>query len=203
MTHRDRRVVEQAKGVLMLRYGTGSYEALGLMARWSAEAGVSVGDTARALVGGICQGRIPVGDDHVAALVRLIEQRLRENEPGRHLEPAPQVGPPTERVADPQTPAETGQQAAVQTAVEQTQKEIVMDQTPPRLPEQRQPVDDRELEGMADQVEPRPHERHPHRHHSLRGLAGGFSERRWRYSDALEAARRLSSGGGRPAASSG
>ncbi len=58
MSGHDRRVVEQAKGVLMLHYGSGSYEALGMMARWSEEAGVAVDNTARALVFGICQGRM-------------------------------------------------------------------------------------------------------------------------------------------------
>jgi hypothetical protein len=84
-----------------------------------------------------------------------------------------------------------------------------MEQTPSRVPEQRRPVDDSDLREMAATEQPAQPDQpgqpkaHPHRHHSFRGLAGGLSDRRWRYDNALEAARRLSSGGGRPAASSG
>jgi ANTAR domain len=69
-------VVEQAKGVLMLRYGIGSYEALAVLGRWSQESGFSLVDVARAITHGVCQGhsgRTP----YERGLVRWLEQRLR------------------------------------------------------------------------------------------------------------------------------
>lgn len=71
-------VIEQAKGVLMLRYGIGSYEALAVLGHWSQESGASIVELARALTHGVCQGHR--GTDHdQAALVRWLEQRLRED----------------------------------------------------------------------------------------------------------------------------
>lgn len=69
-------VVEQAKGVLMLRYGVGSYEAFAVLVRWSHEAGVVLQESARALMEGVCKGRVAAA--HVDPwLVRWLEQRLR------------------------------------------------------------------------------------------------------------------------------
>ena len=69
-------VVEQAKGVLMLRYGVGSYEAFAVLVRWSREAGVVLQESARALMEGVCKGRVAAA--HLDPwLVRWLEQRLR------------------------------------------------------------------------------------------------------------------------------
>jgi hypothetical protein len=70
-------VIEQAKGVLMLRYGIGSYEALAVLGRWSQESGFSLSDVARAITHGVCQGRS--GTPYEAGLVRWLEQRLRDD----------------------------------------------------------------------------------------------------------------------------
>ena len=75
MTDRDRpRLVEQAKGVVMLRYGVSSYEALAALARWAREAHVSLAELAHALVKGVCQGRATPDS---RGLVRWLEHRLR------------------------------------------------------------------------------------------------------------------------------
>lgn len=70
----DRSVVEQAKGALMLHYGVSSYESLAAMARWAREADVSVPEVARALITGVCQGRVT---RETQGMVRWLEQRLR------------------------------------------------------------------------------------------------------------------------------
>jgi hypothetical protein len=70
------RATEQAKGVLMLRYGINSYEALAVLARWSHESASSIGELSRAITHGVCQGRA-FGSPDEALLVRWIEQRLR------------------------------------------------------------------------------------------------------------------------------
>lgn len=71
-------VVEQAKGVLMLRFGIGSYEALAVLERWSHETGEPLPAVARAITHGICQGHDGAGD---GSLVRWLEQRFREDLP--------------------------------------------------------------------------------------------------------------------------
>jgi hypothetical protein len=71
-------VIEQAKGVLMLRYGIGSYEALAVLGRWSQESGASLGDLSRAITHGVCQGHRGTATASTA-LVRWLEQRLRED----------------------------------------------------------------------------------------------------------------------------
>ena len=72
----DRALVEQAKGAIMLRYGVGSYESLAAMIRWAREADTPVEDVARALVKGICQGRVT---PETQGIVRWLEQRLRDD----------------------------------------------------------------------------------------------------------------------------
>jgi hypothetical protein len=67
-------VVEQAKGVLMLRYGIGSHESEAVLERWAGEALVPIEEVAQALVAGICQGRVRPGTE---GTVRWLEQRLR------------------------------------------------------------------------------------------------------------------------------
>lgn len=78
---REDMIVEQAKGVLILRYGVSSYEALAILGRWSAESGYSLGLIARALTLGVCQGRWGNNPGEVG-LVRWLESRLREGLPG-------------------------------------------------------------------------------------------------------------------------
>jgi hypothetical protein len=69
---------EQAKGVLMLRYGINSYEALAVLARWAHESASSIGELSRAITHGVCQGR-KFSSRQEALLVRWIEQRLRSD----------------------------------------------------------------------------------------------------------------------------
>lgn len=71
-------VIEQAKGVLMLRYGIGSYEALAVLGRWAQECGFSLSDVAHAITHGVCQGRSG-GSPYEEGLVRWLEQRLRDD----------------------------------------------------------------------------------------------------------------------------
>lgn len=71
-------VVEQAKGVLMLRYGVSSYEALAALAQWSRIAQVSLTELSRALVTGVCQGHLTAGE---GGLVRWLEHQLRRDLP--------------------------------------------------------------------------------------------------------------------------
>jgi ANTAR domain len=73
-------VVEQAKGVLMLRYGIGSYESLATLAQWSHDTHLTLPELSRALVKGICQGHAGPRDRGV---VRWLEHRLREEVPGQ------------------------------------------------------------------------------------------------------------------------
>ena len=70
----DAVLVEQAKGVIMLRYGVSSYESLAALAQWAREAHVPIGELAHALVKGVCQGRVT---PDTRGLVRWLEQRLR------------------------------------------------------------------------------------------------------------------------------
>jgi hypothetical protein len=69
-------VTEQAKGVLMLRYGINSYEALAVLARWAHESASSIDELSRALTHGVCQGH-GVASREGTWLVRWLEQRLR------------------------------------------------------------------------------------------------------------------------------
>ena len=71
-------VVEQAKGVLMLRYGIGSYEAFAVLGRWSQESGVPLEDVSRAITHGVCQGHAGTALEQTG-LVRWLEQRLRDD----------------------------------------------------------------------------------------------------------------------------
>ena len=71
-------VVEQAKGVLMLRYGIGSYEALAVLGRWSQESSVPLENISRAITHGVCQGHAGTAPEQTG-LVRWLEQRLRDD----------------------------------------------------------------------------------------------------------------------------
>jgi ANTAR domain len=68
-------LVEQAKGVLIFRYGVDGDAAHGLLSRWADETGFTVEDVAHALVFAICQG-VQVGPSDTR-LARWIEERLR------------------------------------------------------------------------------------------------------------------------------
>ena len=72
-------VVEQAKGVLIFRYGVDADAAYSLLELWAAEAGFPVEDVACAVVHDICQGRHD--DATEARLVRWLEERLRHEPP--------------------------------------------------------------------------------------------------------------------------
>lgn len=74
LSESDRALVEQAKGALMLRYGTGSRESLAVLERWALEAQVPLREVAEALVGGICLGRVTSDNE---GIVRWLEHRLR------------------------------------------------------------------------------------------------------------------------------
>lgn len=87
-------VVEQAKGVLMLRYGVSSYEALAALAQWSRMAQVPLTELSRALVTGVCQGHLASGE---GGLVRWLEHQLRRDLPqttGDRTEPPDGRGAP-------------------------------------------------------------------------------------------------------------
>lgn len=73
-------VVEQAKGVLMLRYGIGSFEALGVLQRWSSETGHSVVQVSQAITHVLCQGHRRAWDED-PSFIRWLEQRFREGLP--------------------------------------------------------------------------------------------------------------------------
>lgn len=86
----DRLLVEQAKGVVMLRYGVSSYESLAALARWAREAHVPLPELAHALVKGVCQGRTTPDD---RGLVRWLEHRLRADI-GEAADVPPRTGMP-------------------------------------------------------------------------------------------------------------
>ncbi|GAB2885314.1 ANTAR domain-containing protein [Nocardioides pacificus] len=68
--------VEQAKGVLMLRYGINSHEAYAVLLRWAHEAGTDTGRIAHVLLHAICQND-PVTEQQESHLVRWLTSQLR------------------------------------------------------------------------------------------------------------------------------
>ena len=80
-------LVEQAKGVLIFRYGIGAEAAYSLVELWAAETDVTVEDVAQAVIHEICQGDHSRPSD--PALVRWLEERLRHEFPGVECEGAP------------------------------------------------------------------------------------------------------------------
>lgn len=72
-------VLEQAKGVLIFRYGIGADAALGLIELWAAERDATVDAVAQAVVRDICEGDRSQPSD--PALVRWLEDRLRHELP--------------------------------------------------------------------------------------------------------------------------
>lgn len=79
----DTALVEQAKGVLIFRYGIDADAAHALMELWAAETGSTISAVAHAVVHEICQGerRGPTEPP----LVRWLEERLRQEFPGVDL----------------------------------------------------------------------------------------------------------------------
>jgi hypothetical protein len=72
-------VLEQAKGVLIFRYGIDAVTAFSLLELWSAENGHAVDAVAHAVVHDICQGDRNASSD--PQLVRWLEDRLRHEFP--------------------------------------------------------------------------------------------------------------------------
>ena len=72
-------LLEQAKGVLIFRYGIDACSAFKLIERWAAAAKVGIEKVAHALVRGICQGD-PAGSTD-RRLVRWLEDQLRHEFP--------------------------------------------------------------------------------------------------------------------------
>jgi hypothetical protein len=72
-------LLEQAKGVLIFRYSIDAATALGLIQRWSRDAGEDIGTVAHALVHDICQGDLAQPADR--SFVRWLEERLRHEFP--------------------------------------------------------------------------------------------------------------------------
>lgn len=73
-------LLEQAKGVLIFRYGIDACAAFSLIELWSAEAGVGIEAVAHAVVHEICQGDQSEPSD--PQLVRWLQERLRQEFPG-------------------------------------------------------------------------------------------------------------------------
>lgn len=87
----SRAVIEQAKGMVMLRYGCSADAAFSALASWSQAANVKLRIVAAALVSAISSGEPVAGVDE--ELVRWLEQRLREGLPAaatQHTGPAAQ-----------------------------------------------------------------------------------------------------------------
>lgn len=71
---RDRAVIEQAKGALMLRYGISSHEAFALLLTWSRDSGTTLHTLADTLVNGIRQG--DETGRHEPTLIRWLQRQL-------------------------------------------------------------------------------------------------------------------------------
>jgi ANTAR domain len=81
----SRAVIDQAKGVLILRYGIDQELAFLVLQQWSREQSVSIRCIAESLVHGICQGR--QGDAFDAPLMRWLEEQLRKDPEGISASP--------------------------------------------------------------------------------------------------------------------
>lgn len=85
----SRAVIEQAKGMVMLRYGCNADAAFSALASWSQGANVKLRLIAAAMVSAISSGEPVAGVDE--ELVRWLEQQLREGLPvaaAQHIGPA-------------------------------------------------------------------------------------------------------------------
>lgn len=77
-------LIEQAKGVLIFRYGIAAEAAYSLLELWAAQTDATVAEVAQAVVHDICQGDRTVPSD--PGLVRWLEERLRHEFPGVECE---------------------------------------------------------------------------------------------------------------------
>ena len=77
-------LLEQAKGVLIFRYGIDADTAFALVERWAAEVDVRLATVAHAVVHEICQGDHSTPTD--PGLVRYLEEQLRREFPGVECE---------------------------------------------------------------------------------------------------------------------
>ncbi|HEX6246563.1 MAG TPA: ANTAR domain-containing protein [Nocardioidaceae bacterium] len=77
-------LLEQAKGVLIFRYGIDADTAFGLIERWAAESDAGIQHVAHAVVHDICQGDHSEPTD--PRLVRFLEEQLRHEFPGVECE---------------------------------------------------------------------------------------------------------------------
>lgn len=77
-------LIEQAKGVLIFRYGIAADAAYSLLELWSAQTDASLDQVAHAVVHEICQGDRTTPSD--PGLVRWLEGRLRREFPGAECE---------------------------------------------------------------------------------------------------------------------
>jgi ANTAR domain len=73
----SRAVIDQARGVLILRYGIDEERAFLVLQRWSQHHNTDVRRIAETLVSGICQGRDTADFD--VTLMRWLEEQLRKD----------------------------------------------------------------------------------------------------------------------------
>lgn len=83
-------LIEQAKGVLIFRYGIPAEAAQSLLELWAAETDSDVDQVAHAVIHEICQGDRSVPSE--PALVRWLEDRLRREFPGVECEGSDTAG---------------------------------------------------------------------------------------------------------------
>ena len=76
----DERLIEQAKGALMLRFGVDSHQAFAVLLGWARTSHTPVAVIAHALLRGICEGS-PQTEVRQRALVRWLEAQLRDGLP--------------------------------------------------------------------------------------------------------------------------
>lgn len=82
-----RAVIEQAKGVLILRHGIDEDQAFAVLSRWSQTTNTKLRTIAETLVRAVCQGDRTY--EHDPALVRWLHEQLRQSLAGTELEIAP------------------------------------------------------------------------------------------------------------------
>jgi hypothetical protein len=73
----ERRLLEQAKGAVMLRYGIGSHEALAVLVRWAHAAERDLRVITSTLVLDVCQGDLET-KRREPSLARWLEEQLGE-----------------------------------------------------------------------------------------------------------------------------
>lgn len=118
-------VLEQAKGVLIFRYGIDALTAFSLLELWSAESGHGVDAIAQAMVHDICQGDRGANSD--PQLVRWLEDRLRHEFPGAQPRPDVATVPVTVAVDHSSSSLDAVVEAARQAAREGVPLELTME----------------------------------------------------------------------------